>query len=111
MPRTPGGCRFYLAATPYARRRSDVLRRVYAELQRAGDWIKQNPGPAADWHAPVIGLDALTVAAANLRRSRRVRPVDGESLAEQQRIADAFTQAQILPKRVAIAESPVWRPA
>jgi len=103
--------RFYLAATPYAQRRADVLGVVYAELQRAGEWIKTNPGAAAEWHAPVIGLDAATVAAANLRRSYRVQPVDAEALTEQQRIADAFTQAQILPKRVSVADSPVWRPA
>jgi sulfonate transport system substrate-binding protein len=103
--------RFYLAATPYAQRRTDVLGVVYAELQRAGEWIKKNPGAAAEWHAPVIGLDTATVEAANLRRSYRVQPVDAEALAEQQRIADAFTQAQILPKRVSVADSPVWRPA
>ncbi|MEY8879255.1 MAG: aliphatic sulfonate ABC transporter substrate-binding protein [Leptothrix sp. (in: b-proteobacteria)] len=103
--------RFYLAATPYAQRRADVLATVYTELQRAGDWIKKNPAAAAEWHAPVIGLDAATVEAANLRRSYRVQPVDAEALAEQQRIADAFTQAQVLPRRIAIADSPVWRPA
>ena len=103
--------RFYLAATPFAQRRPDVLNNVYAELQKAGDWIKKNPGPAAEWNAPLIGLDAATVEAANLRRSYRVQPVDAESLAEQQRIADAFTQAQILPRRVLIADSAVWRPA
>ena len=103
--------RFYLAATPYAQRRPDVLGTVFTELQRAGDWIKKNPGPAAEWHAPVIGLDAATVAAANLRRSYRVQAVDAEALGEQQRIADAFTQARVLPRRVVIAESPVWRPS
>ena len=103
--------RYYLAATPYAQRRADVLAVVYAELQRAGDWIKANPREAAQWHAPVIGLDAATVEAANARRSYRVLPVDAEGLAEQQRIADAFTAAAVLPRAVQVAESPVWRPA
>jgi sulfonate transport system substrate-binding protein len=103
--------RFYLAATPYAQRHAGVLAAVYAELQRAGEWIKANPGPAAEWHAPFIGLDAATVEAANLRRTYRVQAVDMPALAEQQRIADAFTQAQIIPRRVAVAESPVWQPA
>jgi sulfonate transport system substrate-binding protein len=102
--------RFYLAATPYAQRRPDVLAVVYGELQRAGEWIKKNPGPAADWHAPVIGLDAATVEAANQRRSYRIQPVDPDALAEQQRIADAFTQAQVIPRKVSVADSPVWRP-
>jgi len=103
--------RFYLAATPFAKARPDVLNSVYTELQKAGDWIKKNPGPAAEWHAPFVGLDAATVEVANQRRSYRVQPVDTESLAEQQRIADAFTQANILPRRVLVADSAVWRPA
>ncbi|MET0348689.1 MAG: aliphatic sulfonate ABC transporter substrate-binding protein [Rhizobacter sp.] len=103
--------RFYLAASPYAQRRADVLNTVFAELKKAGEWVKANPGPAAEWHGPVIGLDAATVEAANQRRSYRVQPVDAEALAEQQRIADAFVQANIIPRKVAVAESPVWKPA
>lgn len=103
--------RFYLAATPFAQRRADVLQAVFAELQRAGEWFKANPAEAAQWHAPVLGLDAATVTAANERRSYAVRAVDAESLSEQQRIADAFTGAQILPRKVVIKDSPVWRPA
>ena len=103
--------RFYLAATPFAQRHPEVLQRVYEELQRAGEWVKKNPAAAADWHAPALGLDPAIVAAANERRSYAVRPIDAESLSEQQRIADAFSGAQILPRRVAIPESPVWRPA
>jgi sulfonate transport system substrate-binding protein len=88
-----------------------VIAAVYTELQRAGTWIKANPAAAAEWNAPLIGLDAATVEAANLRRSYRVQPVDAEALAEQQRIADAFTQAQIIPRKIVVADSSVWRPA
>lgn len=102
--------RFYLAATPYAQQHPEVLRTVYRELQQAGEWFKKHPQDAAQWYAPVIGLDVATVEAANLRRTYQVQPVDAEALAEQQRIADAFTQAQILPRRVRVSESPVWRP-
>jgi sulfonate transport system substrate-binding protein len=102
--------RFYLAAAPYALRRADVLGHVYAELQQAGEWVKKNPAEAAAWHAPLIGLDAATVEAANAHRSYKVQPVDAEALAEQQRIADAFTGAGVIPKKVVIAESGVWRP-
>ena len=103
--------RFYLAATPFAQKHGDVLAAVYAELQSAGLWIKANPALAAAGYGPLIGLDAATVAAANARRSYRVQAVDAESLAEQQRIADAFTAAGIIPRKVLVADSPVWRPA
>ena len=103
--------RFYLAATPFAQKHGDVLAAVYAELQSAGLWIKANPALAAAGYGPLIGLDAATVEAANARRSYRVQAVDAESLAEQQRIADAFTAAGIIPRKVLVADSPVWRPA
>lgn len=102
--------RFYLAATPFAQRHAEVLAHVYTELQRAGDWIKAHPQEAAEWHAPLIGLDAATVEAANARRSYRVQPVDADSLTEQQRIADTFTTAGVLPRRVVVADAAVWRP-
>ncbi len=103
--------RFYLAATPYAKRRPDVLATVYGELRRAGEWLKANPAEAATWHAPLIGLDAATVEAANARRTYQVQPVDAASLDEQQRIADAFAGQSILPRKVTVASSPVWKPA
>ena len=103
--------RFYMASTTYAKRRNDVLSAVFAELRGAGTWIKANPAEAAQWYAPVIGLDAATVEAANARRSYAVQGLDTASLAEQQRIADAFTGAGVLPRKVAIANAPVWRPA
>jgi len=103
--------RFYLAATPYAQRHAGVLAVVYDELRRAGEWIKQNPAVAAQWQAPLIGLDAPTVEAANRRRTYQVQTVDAASLDEQQRIADAFTSQKILPRKVVVAESPVWRRA
>jgi sulfonate transport system substrate-binding protein len=103
--------RFYLAATPFAQRRPDVLALVYTELQRAGEWVKRYPAAAAEWNAPLVGVDTPTMSAANEHRTYKVRPVDAAALAEQQRIADVFSAAQVLPHRVAVAESPVWRPA
>jgi sulfonate transport system substrate-binding protein len=103
--------RFYMAATPFAKRRGDVLSAVFSELRAAGAWVKANPAEAARAYAPVIGLDAATVEAANARRSYAVQAVDAASLAEQQSIADAFSAAGVLPRRIVVAESPVWRPA
>ncbi|CAM3079568.1 aliphatic sulfonate ABC transporter substrate-binding protein [Cupriavidus taiwanensis] len=103
--------RFYLAATPFARTHAEVLEVVFDALRDAGDWVKRNPAEAARWHAPLIGLDVATVEAANARRSYAVRTVDAAALAEQQRIADAFAAQGILPRKVAVSASPVWRKA
>jgi sulfonate transport system substrate-binding protein len=101
--------RFYLASTPYARSRPDVLQKVVDELRKTGDWIKKNPKEAAEFHAPLIGLDVATVELANSRRSYGIALVDDKALAEQQKIADAFTDEKLLPKKLDVRENDVWK--
>ncbi|MBB6561586.1 sulfonate transport system substrate-binding protein [Acidovorax soli] len=102
--------RYYLAATPYAQARADVLRVLFAELQKAGAWVKAQPKEAAALLAPVWGLDAATVEQANSRRSYEVRAVVPGSLAEQQRIADAFLSEKLLPRRVNTLDVALFKP-
>jgi len=102
--------RYYLASTPFAQTRPDVLNAVFDELRRTGAWVKQNPKAAAALLAPVWGLDADTVELANSRRSYEVGPVLPQSLVEQQRIADTFHGEGLLPKRVITSEVAVWKP-
>jgi sulfonate transport system substrate-binding protein len=102
--------RLYLASTAFARKHGDVLALVYHRLQLAGAWIRHNPEEAAQWNAPLVGLDAATMAMANDRRSYRVQEIDAETLSEQQRIADVFTAEQVLPRPVDISLAPVWHP-
>ena len=100
--------RYYLAATPYAKQHPEVLKVVLALLRKTGEWAKQNPREAADFLSPLIGVDAATVTVANARRSLEVQPVDEKALAEQQRIADAFTSEGLLPKKIVVRDNPVW---
>lgn len=102
--------RYYLAGTPFADARPDVLRVLYAELQKAGLWVKQKPAEAAALLAPVWGLDTATVEQANARRSYAVRPVIAGSLAEQQRIADAFFAEKLLPKKLNALDVALFNP-
>jgi sulfonate transport system substrate-binding protein len=103
--------RFYLAATPYAKRRPDVLAAVVGELRKAGEWAKAYPREAAEFLAPLVGLDVATATVVNGRRSLNVRPVDDKALAEQQKIADAFVANSLLPKKIAVRDNPIWAPA
>lgn len=103
--------RYYLAATTFAEARPDVLAVVFDELRKTGAWVKQSPKEAAALLAPVWGLDAATIEAANGRRSYQVRAVVKEALGEQQRIADAFLSEGLLPRKVDAAAVPLWKPA
>lgn len=103
--------RYYLTSERFAKGHPQVLEVVFAELVKAGDWLRANPREAARILAPLWGnLAPEIVEQANARRSYRVRPVQAESLAEQQKIADAFFAEGLLPKRVDAREVSIWQP-
>ncbi|WP_411829205.1 aliphatic sulfonate ABC transporter substrate-binding protein [Pandoraea sputorum] len=101
--------RYYLATPAFARDHDAVLRDVYRTLRETGQWVRTNPREAAAQLSPVWGLDVATVEAANKRRSYDVQPVVRDAVAEQQRIADVFTQAGLLPRRIDAADATIWQ--
>jgi len=103
--------RYYLAATPYAQAHPEVLALIFAELRRTGQWVKQHPAAAARILGPQWGrLDEATVELANSRRTYAVQPVSRAALDEQQRIADAFHAATLLPAPVDAGAVDLWCP-
>ncbi|WP_419736404.1 aliphatic sulfonate ABC transporter substrate-binding protein [Pseudomonas sp. COR18] len=103
--------RYYLASTPYAQAHPQVLKRVFAELQKSGAWIKAHPQDAAKILGPLWGgLDAATVEAANRHRSYEVQAVTVDQLSEQQQIADAFFTEGLLPQKVDTRDVGIWKP-
>jgi sulfonate transport system substrate-binding protein len=102
--------RYYLASTRFARLQPQVLGVLYAELEKTGRWVKQNPREAAALLAPFWGLDAAIVEQANARRSYAVRPATRELISEQQRIADAFFAEKLLPKKVDALDIDLFKP-
>ncbi|NRH41873.1 aliphatic sulfonate ABC transporter substrate-binding protein [Pseudomonas sp. MS15a(2019)] len=103
--------RYYLAASPYAQAHPEVLALVFGQLQRTGQWVKQHPAEAARLLGPQWGrLDEATVQLANSRRTYDVQPVSHAALGEQQRIADAFHAARLLPTAVDASAVALWTP-
>lgn len=103
--------RYYLTSTRFAKEHPQVLQAVYAELVKAGDWLRANPRQAAEILGPQWGnLDPSIVEQANARRSYQVRAVQASSLVEQQKIADAFFAAGLLPKAVDASAVAIWKP-
>ncbi len=102
--------RYYLASTTYANANPAVIALIFDELQKTGRWVQQHPKEAAEALAPVWGLDTPTIELANSRRSYEVRPVVLSNLGEQQRIADAFYDAGLLPKKVDTTDVAIWKP-
>jgi sulfonate transport system substrate-binding protein len=102
--------RYYLAATPFAEKRANVIGLIFEELQKTGGWVKQHPGEAAAVLAPIWELDPDIVALANRRRSYAVRAIVIGNLGEQQKIADHFFAEGLLPRRIVPADVSIWKP-
>ncbi len=103
--------RYYLTSTAYAQAHPDVLKLVFSDLQKAGEWTKAHPDQAAAVLGPLWGnLDSATVQAANQHRTYQVQPVRLDQLGEQQSIADAFFSAGLLPKPVDTKTVAIWHP-
>jgi sulfonate transport system substrate-binding protein len=102
--------RYYLAREPFAETNPQVIALIFGELQKTGKWVKDNPAEAATRLAPLWGLDAAIVTQANERRSYAVRAVVPANLGEQQRIADIFHAAGLLPKTINATDVPIWKP-
>ncbi|MGE8496757.1 MAG: aliphatic sulfonate ABC transporter substrate-binding protein [Pseudomonas sp.] len=101
--------RYYLTSTTFAKAHPKVLDVVFAELVKTGEWLRANPADAAKILGPLWGnLDPTIVEQANARRSYLVRKVQPDSLKEQQKIADAFFDEGLLPKRVDALDVAIW---
>ncbi|UQY34811.1 aliphatic sulfonate ABC transporter substrate-binding protein [Pseudomonas fulva] len=104
--------RYYLTSATFARNHPQVLQIVFAELVKTGDWLRANPREGAEVLGPLWGnLDPAIVEEANAKRSYQVRLVEPDSLAEQQKIADAFLAAGLLPEAVDARQVNIWNPA
>ena len=96
---------FFLASRPYAATRTDVVALVLEEVAAVDQWAKTNPKEAAAALAPQIGLDQATLELALSRGGYGVTPVNDLVLAEQQRIADAFYDLKLIPKRITVHDA------
>jgi sulfonate transport system substrate-binding protein len=102
---------FYLAARPFVQAHPQVLRVLFEELSRADRLAQEARKDAIKLIADFSGLDAGVVSLFIQRRpSSPVGLLSSATVADQQRVADAFFQLGLIPKPVNVADV-VWRPA
>lgn len=103
--------RYYLSSVSFAEQHPQVLRPLFDELRKAGEWLRANPREAAEILGPLWGgLTPEVVEQANRKRSYEVGLVQSDGLGEQQRIADAFHGEGLLPVRVDASDVKIWVP-
>ncbi|WP_295997495.1 sulfonate ABC transporter substrate-binding protein [Rugamonas sp.] len=96
---------FFLASRPYAEKNPEVIRILLEELTKVDDWGRQRPADAAAILAAQTGLDSATANLAASRYSYGVKPVTADVIAQQQKIADAFSRLKLIPKPITVRDA------
>lgn len=102
---------FYLASRPFATQHAATLSVLFEELTRADRLVQDDRRTAIKLIAGFSGLDAGVVSLFLQRRPRSpVGPLAAATVADQQRVADAFHKLGLIPRAVQVQDI-VWRPA
>ncbi|MEC5404008.1 sulfonate ABC transporter substrate-binding protein [Paraburkholderia sp. MPAMCS5] len=96
---------FFLGARPFVQQHSDVVAITMDEVNKEGAWVRGHYGEAAAQLAPIQGLDASVIEAGLRHYEHIYKPVDASVLAEQQRIADTFSELRIIPTKIATKDA------
>lgn len=98
---------FYEATRDFATRHPDVVGAVLQQLRETGLWVNAHSAETAALIAPKIGLDRALVETWVKRVPYGTTPLDDKIVASQQRVADAFLAAKLIPRKLTIADN-VW---
>ncbi|WP_343729691.1 sulfonate ABC transporter substrate-binding protein [Duganella sp.] len=96
---------FYLASRPYAEKNGEIIRILLEEIAKVDEWGAKNPKEVAQILSAQTGLDVDVVALAASRYSYGVKPITGEVLAQQQKLADTFASLKLIPKPIAVKDA------
>jgi sulfonate transport system substrate-binding protein len=100
---------FYLASKPFVTQHEPTLLVLLQELTRADGIAQNNRKEAIKLISDFSGLDAGVVSLFIQRRpASPVGPLNAATIADQQRVADAFFKLGLIPKPVKVADI-VWR--
>lgn len=101
---------FYLASRPFVTQHAQALAALLEELTRADKLVQDNRKEAIKLVSDFSGLDAGVVSLFIQRRPKSpTGPLSAQTVADQQRVADAFFKLGLIPKPVNVADI-VWRP-
>jgi sulfonate transport system substrate-binding protein len=96
---------YFLSAREYAEKKPEILAIAMEELGTVGQWVRQNYKEAAAELAPIQGLEPEVVEAALRHYQHIYRPIDDTVLTDQQKIADAFFELRLIPKKISVRDA------
>ncbi|RQS10271.1 sulfonate ABC transporter substrate-binding protein [Burkholderia sp. Bp8998] len=96
---------FYEATRGFAEQHADVVGTILKQLRETGLWVNEHPAETAALIAPKVGLPLPLVETWIKRVPFGAVPVDEKIIAVQQRVADAFYGAKLIPQKLSVAEN------
>ena len=100
---------FYLGSRALTRQPA-LVKGLFGALSQADAWTKANLPQTAKFLSDATGVPlAGTIRFLDRRTSGPVTVLGPADIADQQRVADAFSRAGLIPKPLKVAEA-VWRP-
>ena len=96
---------FFLAEREFAQKRAEVVRQLFAELQKQGQWITHNYKEAAALLSPLQGLDPEVVEQSIRHYSHNIQAITPAVLSEQQKLADTFFELKLIPKAIKVKDA------
>jgi sulfonate transport system substrate-binding protein len=96
---------FYLASRTYAEKNPEIVHIVLEEIAKVDQWGEKNPKEVATILSAQTGLPVDVVALAASRYAYGVKPITADVLAQQQKVADAFSNLKLIPKTIAVKDA------
>lgn len=99
---TQGG--FYLARRDFAAQNPEVVKVFLEEADKTGEWAEKNPQATAKILSSELKIDLPLAQRVVSRRTFRLRALTPSTIRDQQRIADEFAAAKLIPRKINIKE-------
>ncbi|HDR9055449.1 TPA: sulfonate ABC transporter substrate-binding protein [Burkholderia vietnamiensis] len=96
---------FYEATRTFAEQHADVVGTILKQVRETGLWVNGHPAETAALIAPKVGLPLPLVQTWIQRVPFCAVPIDENIVAVQQRVADAFYAAKLIPQKPSVAEN------
>ncbi|MEY2620419.1 MAG: hypothetical protein RIT26_239 [Pseudomonadota bacterium] len=105
-----GNQSFYLASVALVEQHPQTILALFEALTQADRLAQEQPAQAVALVAAFSGLDPEVVRLFLQRRQRSpVQALSAAVIAEQQKVADAFAQLSLIPRKVRVSDI-VWKP-
>ncbi|MFM9107275.1 MAG: aliphatic sulfonate ABC transporter substrate-binding protein [Chloroflexota bacterium] len=102
---------FYEASRAFATEHVDALKAFAEVLTEAEGWVDTHPDEVAQAVAAETGLPFEITRAVEERAVYGIGPITPEIIAEQQQLADAFFELQLIPEKIDVSKAAFVLPA